>query len=149
MGSAINCTILRNRCTSSAAGTNNSILRNSVIYGNKHASGVKSNSVNTNSSAETYSAFEDETRPGTGNISLSANNTGDATSPYFTSLSTESGVVDDMYVSNANIGNLSYLIDKGNNADNASGYGSVYDLSGLERKVDTIDIGAYENQKTV
>jgi hypothetical protein len=105
--------------------------------------------VNTNSSVETYSAFEDEIRAGEGNISLSLNNEGDTTSPCFQSLSTDAGVVDEIYVSNPRICNDSFLVDKGLNSLNASGWGSEYDLAGLPRKVDTIDIGAYENQKII
>ena len=119
------------------------------MYGNKLASLVKSNVYVTSAKTETYCAFEDEVRVGTGNISLSVNNEGDANSPCFASLSTDVGKVDETLVSNAKILNGSFLIDKGNNADNATGYGSTYDLAGLERKKDTIDIGAYENQKTV
>lgn len=140
----INCTVVKNR-----QGTNNSIIRNTVIYHNRSTLNQKANVVNTIAAEETYSAFEDEIRAGTGNISLSVNNEGDATSPYFQSLSTDAGVVDEIYVSNPKIGNSSFLIDKGLDSLNASGYGALYDLSGLERKVDTIDIGAYENQKTV
>jgi len=147
-GSAVNCTIISNKAVA-AGGTNNTTLKNTVVYGNKLTTMVKSNAVNTNSSVETYCAFEDEVRAGTGNISLSVNNEGDANSPCFQSLSTDVGVVDETLVSNANICNASFLIDKGNGADNATGYGATYDLAGLERKKDTIDIGAYENQKTV
>ena len=148
-GTLINCSVVRNRCNTSAGGTNNSILRNTVVYGNQLSSGVKSNVVNTNSSVETYSAFEDEVRAGDGNISLSLNNTGDANSPYFESLSTEVGVVDEIYVSNPRIDNDSFMIDKGLDSLNATGYGAEYDLAGLPRKKDTIDIGAYENQKII
>ena len=105
--------------------------------------------MNTNSSVETYSAFEDEIRAGEGNISLSLNNEGDATSPCFQSLSTDAGVVDEIYVSNLRICNDSFLVDKGLDSLNTTGYGSEYDLAGLPRKVDTIDIGAYENQKII
>ena len=145
----INCSVVRNRCTTSAGGIYNSILRKTVVYGNQHSSGVKSNVVNTNSSVETYSAFEDEVRAGDGNISLSLNNTGDTNSPYFQSLSTDAGVVDGVNVSNPRIKNDSFMIDKGLDSLNATGYGAEYDLAGLPRKKDTIDIGAYENQKII
>jgi hypothetical protein len=139
---------VKNRATV-GSGTYNCILKNTVVYGNRTGAGVKSNVYNDNASAETYSAFEDEVRAGTGNISLSINNEGDATSPCFQSLSTDSGVVDEIYVSNLKICNDSYLIDKGLDSDLTTGYGSLYDIESKPRKVDTIDIGAYENQKTV
>ena len=82
-------------------------------------------------------------------ISLSLNNEGDATSPCFQSLSTNVGVVDEIYVSNLRICNDSFLIDKGLDTFNVSGYGSEYDLASITRKVDAIDIGAYENQKII
>ena len=145
-GTATNCSVVRNKATT-GAGTYNSILKNTVVYGNKTGALVKSNVYNNNASAETYSAFEDEVRTGTGNISLSVNNSGDATSPCFQSLSNDVGVVDEIYVSNLKILNDSYLIDKGLDSYLTTGYGALYDLSSLERKVDTIDIGAYENQK--
>lgn len=141
----INCTTVRNIVD---VISNVSTLKNSAFYKNLSNLLAKS-AISIDSIEETYSAFEDEVRAGTGNISLSVNNEGDATSPYFQSLSTDAGVVDEIYVSNPKIGNSSFLIDKGLDSLNDSGYGALYDLSGLERKVDTIDIGAYENQKTV
>lgn len=147
-GTLINCSVVRNKA-SVGAGTYNSILKNTVVYSNKTGALVKSNVYNDNASAETYSAFEDEVRTGTGNISLSANNSGDATSPCFQSLSNDVGVVDEIYVSNLKILNDSYLIDKGLDSYLTTGYGALYDVESKPRKVDTIDIGAYENQKTV
>lgn len=144
----INCSVVGNKATT-GAGTYNTILQNTVVYGNKTGALVKSNVYNDNASAETYSAFEDEVRAGTGNISLSVNNSGDATSPCFQSLSNDVGVVDEIYVSNLKILNNSYLIDKGLDSYLTTGYGSLYDLESKPRKVGTIDIGAYENQKTV
>lgn len=153
VGSAtlINCTVLRNSTPSTtySAGTNDCILRNTVVYGNRNGAGVKSNVVNTNSSEETYSAFEDEVRVGTGNISLSPNNTGDANSPYFKSLSSVAGVVETQFLSIPDIDNDSFLIDKGDSSLNATGIGSQYDVLFKNRLVDGIDIGAYENQKTI
>jgi hypothetical protein len=141
----INCVSVRNKAAT-GGGSFNSILRNTVVYGNKNSVGNKSNVYNDNSSEETYSAFEDEIRPGTGNISLSVNNTGDANSPYFQSLSTESGVVDELYVSNPNISTDSVLKNSGLDSLNTHSYGGLYDLVANPRKVNTIDIGAYEIQ---
>ena len=138
----INCSVIRNLAQSGTAGTVNCVLTNTVVYGNKISAGVAANVSNTNSSAETYSAFENETRAGTGNISLSLNNTGDANSPYFTSLSADAGVVDIGYQSNPDILQGSALINVGSDAATSS----VYDLKYRTRKVGTIDIGAYEKQ---
>ena len=149
-GTVINCSIVRNKATNLGGGTYDvTTMTNTVVYGNKLASLIKSNVYTTSAKTETYCAFEDEVRTGTGNVSLSINNEGDATSPCFQSLSTDVGVVDKLYISNSKIGNSSYLIDIGNNSVNTSGYGGLYDLSGNSRRVDGIDIGAYENQKTV
>lgn len=120
-------------------------LINSVVWGNK-ISGLKSNyysSTGTNTSS--YCAFEDETVPGTANISISSNNNGNATSPKFVAPSTGVGVTTDN--TNYDIANGSFLIDKGNNAYPNNGDGSLYDCKGRTRKKDTVDIGAYENQK--
>jgi hypothetical protein len=148
IGTLTNCSVVRNKATI-GSGTYNCILKNTIVYSNRTSTGVKSNVYNDNASAETYSAFEDEVRTGTGNISLSVNNSGDATSPCFQSLSNDVGVVDEIYVSNLKICNDSYLIDKGLDSYITTGYGSLYDVESKPRKVDTIDIGAYENQKTV
>jgi hypothetical protein len=108
---------------------------------------MKSNVINTNSSQETYSAFEDEVRAGEGNISLSPNNNGDPTSPRFKTLSVDAGVVDELYISNLDIHDDSYLKDLGLDSLNTHTYGGLYDIKGNNRKVGTIDIGAYEIQE--
>ncbi|NCB67455.1 MAG: hypothetical protein EOM47_01230 [Bacteroidia bacterium] len=144
----INCSVVKNRATV-GSGTYNCTLKNTVVYGNRTGAGVISNVYNDAAQEELYSAFEDEVRAGTGNISLSMNNEGDVNSPCFQSLSNDSGVVDEVYVSNLKILNDSYLIDKGLDSYLTTGYGSLYDVESKPRKVDTIDIGAYENQKTV
>jgi len=140
----INCSVVRN----SGGGTNNCVLKNTVVWGNKSIAGTQNNVVNTNSSIEEYSAFENDERPGIGNISISTNNSGDTNSPYFDIISLNSGVVDDVLVCNLNISEQSFLIDNGINSDNTSGYGSVFDVKSNNRiSGTTIDIGAYEFQK--
>ena len=138
----INCSVIRNYASSSFSGTSNCVLTNTVVYGNRISAGVKANVSNTNSSAETYSAFEDETRAGTGNVSLSLNNTGDTNSPYFTYLSTDAGIVELGHQSNPDLLAGSALINVGSDAATSS----EYDVKYRTRKVATIDIGAYEKQ---
>ena len=143
LSTLINSSVVRNL----GGGTNNCAMKNTVVWGNKSIAGTKGNVTNTNSSAEIYCAFEDETRVGTGNISLSATNEGDATSPYFTTISTAAGVVDESLVCTLSYTNTSYLIDKGLNSNNASGYGSVYDIKSNPRSKGTsMDIGSFEYQ---
>lgn len=150
LGEAINCVSIRN-VAEVGAGTYNTILRNTVVYGNRISAGAVSNIYNDNNSVEEYVACEGELRPGIGNIELSPNNEGDANSPYFKFLSTKAGQVAETELSNPDISSeLSALIDKGNNEINTTDFGAVFDIKLNPRRDKTsglIDIGAMEFQK--
>lgn len=125
------------------AGIVNCTTINSTSWGNR-IDGIKENWYSSGQIAS-YCAFEDEVVAGTANISISTNNMGDADSPKFVLVAATVGNTTDDF--DYDIQNDSFLIDKGNNSYPTNGDGSLYDCKGRTRKVDTVDIGAYENQK--
>lgn len=142
---AINCTVISNQGIVNS-GYYNCAVRNSIAYANRIQSGAVNNYNASTSGVAQYSAFENEIITGTGNISLSVNNTGDANSPVFKYVSTSAGVVDDGYQSNAEILAGSCLINAGLDSLNTETTAGSYDFHYKPRKVGTIDIGAYEYQ---
>ncbi len=141
--SVINCHIVNNGMSSGGYGagvwSSNLSITNSVIWGNKSGNS-ESNIYNFTGTSITYSAIEGGWS-GTGNITISSQNNGDAMSPMFTAPTEGAG--NNYSNGDWTLQDGSVLINKGNN--NAS-YLPEYDLAGNERiQQDRVDIGAYES----
>ncbi len=138
-GELINCTSVRN-LANMGAGAYNSILKNTVVLGNKNVIGATSNVYNDANKEILHSAVENETMEGEGNFSTSIK------SAKFKHLSERAGIVDGIsdVICDVEILEGSDLIDRGKDELNSSGLGSVYDVLLQKRKRNTIDIGAIE-----
>lgn len=139
-----NCTIVNNKGTVFAGIKGTAILNNCVVWGNRTGDIDAESNVDISTVSCNYSAIENLLAPGNGNISLSAQNTGNASSPYFAVPSTSAGITAEN--PDYSITSQSALVDKGENSY-LSGENQMYDILTKQRIVNnTIDIGAYEYQ---
>ena len=145
----INCNIVNNLSTSTSTsyygglhitGSNNNVT-NSIVWGNKRGDGIASNCYTTNGTVVSYSAVEGG-YTGTGNINLSALNTGDGLHPKFTNPTTGAGA--EYSGGDWTLQEGSAVINKGVNEITGITL-PENDLAGKTRiQKEKIDIGAYE-----
>ena len=139
-----NLTVVNNHAVDNGGGiynTASATVHNTAIWGNStDATDAQMNSLGS----ITYTAMQGSTPSGTGNMTLNSANAADATSPYFTSPTSFTGVTGGDSGKESSLASAvwdmessSALIDNGN-ATNAP----ADDIDGYTRS--TIDIGAYE-----
>ena len=145
----INCNIVNNLSTSTSTsycgglyitGSDNNVT-NSIVWGNKRGDGIASNCSVGSNVVVSYSAVQDGCA-GTGNISLSALNTGDGLHPKFTNPTSGAGA--EYRDGDWTIQKGSAVINKGVNEITGITL-PENDLAGNTRiQKEKVDIGAYE-----
>ena len=126
-----NCAIVNNTAANGVGGIYNGYLQNCVVWGNRNGNAVSNVVGDSYYVSVMYSAVEGG-YAGTGNVSITTENTGRVTSPCFTNPEDDDWTLQQS----------SFLINRGNNE---AAYITDYDMVGNARiQQDRVDIGPYE-----
>lgn len=126
-----NCAIVNNTAANGVGGIYNGYLQNCVVWGNRNGNAVSNVEGDGYYVSVMYSAVEGG-YAGSGNVSITTENTGHVTSPCFTNPEDDDWTLQQS----------SFLINRGNNE---AAYITDYDMVGNTRiQQDRVDIGPYE-----